>query len=75
MGLVIAHFFLGTMGAGTIFLLFQKLSGEPSFSLSFSPIIVGLNCGIMAQFSPWATPTILGLYGLVYFYEWYGDRH
>ncbi|MBD2654575.1 MULTISPECIES: hypothetical protein [Synechocystis] len=70
------HTALGVIGGLLIFAVFFYLSNAQQTSAPLGLIFLGLACGIMAHYlSPWATLVILGLYALISFKEWWGDRH
>lgn len=75
MGTVLFHFAAGTLGSLAVFLVFTRISGTRSFSAPFGVVFIGIVCASMAHYlSPWATPAIVTLYGLVSAGEFLQER-
>jgi hypothetical protein len=72
---VAVHFIIGAVASLLIFLVFTWLSGTRSFSFPFAVLFIGFTCALLSNFvSPWATPLVLGLYGVASAIECRNDR-
>lgn len=72
---VLLHFLAGTLGSFGIFLIFTKLSGTKQFSLPLGLVFFGISCAVIAHYlTPWATPILLFVYGLVQGKESWDDH-
>ncbi len=71
----ILHFVLGLVGSLVFFVLARIVAGERASSAPFGLVFVGVACASLAVFlSPWATPAVVGAYGVASLMEARRDR-
>lgn len=71
----ILHFALGVVGSLVFFVVARVIAGERASSAPFGLIFVGVACAALAVFlSPWATPVVIGAYGVASLAEARRDR-
>lgn len=64
------HFIVSTLISFILWRVFQFTSGETSYSLPTSPLVMGVVCATLSHFlSPWSTPVVLLLYVLTLWSE------